>query len=1184
MWDKKMRKSLRASFLQKPKIFLVLFLILISLILNSLNISNFLPSPSISSFNPPQSLEEAPSSQIVLENTSNLKIDELVFDKESIQYYIEQGGQFNLKTRQMKQMVSTSYTNVSIRSKIINSSFQILSIGENGSNQWQNDIEPDYGDVNVTTIFSGGENTFRLNFSENGETPASGITNTKFLLSSNPNLTSFPTIVSFDFRIPSLTPELLSSPHTLALEFRFNTSSITYILSDFGGNLGEILEKNVTRPSGSDSLYILCNETAPFSWRHVSYNITQLITTYFSPEEYPKFTNLKTLFCYMITFTPEYQLTLDINNIEYFTSLPPYSPINYTLGETMIFTENGLLSYNSTMGNFTFNAYEDFPWNNNSQTYLEVNITRIKSLEGFCLAKDWNDTKVRINLYLDIPTFLEGASSSIIYILLPSDWTNINIVNQSIVFEFNHQTQMLNEFILGKRYRGNVYGLDWGILEAWSPNYFANIVVPTDISRNEVIKVRGDLRYPLSGSINLYFHNESFFYHQTTLPMINSTFVFSEITITEQFPSGILQFTLNWSNPWEFGVYEKLVYIHEEASQNSIILFHSSQNVNLHQFESLLINLSLQKDGNKYRTNSTLVLSFKGSECLFFSQTTHKNFILNVSHVVWEPGNYTLDIIASDGSSFFARGTVNLTVEPASIFWSFENLQSILLRNESVSFRLYSYIHPQGEEFFQPLSGLIIRIWINDTVISNHKTNLEGFADISFYFEYSAFGDWLQVAVEGMLEGKVLKLQTLLFYISNETAPASGDRAYIHEIMRSPVKANETFYIYYNIEYSNNNSNWYVPVESFSSVILSAYILRGNYVIGTNFENQMLIWTLEANHSIIDTLVLELLCPTVLVTNEVLSKKFRIKLEIYSDITTNNLTIEIDLKYLGLPFSNLSLLDSLNRDITNLFLITVKGSIFTVSQLNIISGLEVCYFLEGNLQELEIEVRRSFRFSYLYNESIVGSWKINTPINYSYSILYTILGFGTWECFNTSLEVFPNTSSIITAFLPSQKWNSSISIKLVVQYFTDLVVASVMQNFTISDPIAPTLDYSIEPFSDIIRIHAFVYEPEKASGVKNTSLLMGEQSITATSFSLNHYTFDIPMNTVNSQFIKIIAIDWAGNEISSEFININEFLSNSQSPLKLLESQFFFPAFFSLVIICGILIARIIKKRKTSIF
>ena len=203
MWDKKMRKSLRASFLKKPKIFLVLFLILISLILNSLNISNFLPSPSISSFNPPQSLEEAPSSQIVLENTSNLKIDELVFDKESIQYYIEQGGQFSLKTRQMKQMVSTSYTNVSIRSKIINSSFQILSIGENGSNQWQNDIEPDYGDVNVTTIFSGGENTFRLNFSENGETPASGITNTKFLLSSNPNLTVFQPLylLIFEFRL-----------------------------------------------------------------------------------------------------------------------------------------------------------------------------------------------------------------------------------------------------------------------------------------------------------------------------------------------------------------------------------------------------------------------------------------------------------------------------------------------------------------------------------------------------------------------------------------------------------------------------------------------------------------------------------------------------------------------------------------------------------------------------------------------------------------------------------------------------------------------------------------------------------------------------------------------------------------------------------------------------------------------
>lgn len=1182
-----MQKSSREKLFQKSKLFLVFFLILISLGLNSLNASTILLSPSMSSLNLTQSLEEETSPQIIQRNTSNLKINKLASNEEPIQYLIEQGRQFNLKIRQMKQMVTSSETNVSIKSKVINTSFRILSTGENSSNEWKNDIEPDYGDVNVTTIFSGSDNISRFNFSENGETPVSGITNTKFLVSSNPDITSFPTIVSFDFQIQFLSPELLSSPHThtLALELRFNNSSITFILSDFGGNFGEILEENVARPNGSDSLYILCNETAPFSWRNISYNITRLITTYFSPEEYPKFSSLETLFCYMITSTPvyEYRLTLDIKNLEYFTSLPPCPPINYSLGETMIFTDNGTLSVSSTMGNFTFYAYEDSPWNNNAETYLEVNVTRTKSLEVFSISKDWNDTKVKINLFLDIPNILEGASSSIIHIIIPSDWTNISIVNQSINLEFNNQTEMLNEFILGKSFRVNVYGMDWGILEAWAPNYFSNIVVPTDVSRSEVIQIRGDLRYSLPGDINLYFQNESFLFHQATLPMINSTFVFPEITITEQFPTGILQFTLNWSNSWEFGIYKKIVYIHEEVSYYSVILFQSSTSVNIYQFESLLINLSLLKNGNKYCTNSTLVFLIKGSECLFFSQTSGNNFILNVSHFIWDPGDYTLDVIASDGSLFFAKDAVNLTVEPASIFWSFENLQSTLLRNDNVSFRLYSYIQPQGEEFFQTLSGLNVRIWINDTVISSYETNLEGFTDISFDFEYSTIGDLLQVAVEGMLEGEVFKLQTLLFSISNETAPGGGDRAYAHEIMRSPVKANGTFYVYYYIEYSNNNSNWFIPIESFSSVILSAYILRGNYVIGANFENQMLIWTLEANQSFNDTLILELPGPTVVTTKETLSKEFRIKIEAYSDITTNNYTIEIDLKFLSFPFSNLSLLDSLNRDITNLYPITIEGSIISFSQLNIIGGIEMCYFLEGYLQELEVSVRTSFKSSYVYNESIIGSWEINTPINYSYSVLYTILGLGSWKCHNTILEVFPNASSVITALLPPQRWNDSVSIQLIVNYFTDLTIVSSMQNFTISDPFAPTLDYSVEVFVDIIRVHAFIYEPEKASGVRNISLLMGEQNITAKSLSINHYVFDIPMKTADSQFIKVIAVDWAGNEVLSDPININKFISNSQSLLKLFESQLFFPTLFSIVIISGIFITRVIRKRKTSI-
>lgn len=1178
-----MWKIPKAELFQKLKMFMIIFLFLISFVLNTLNASAPLFSNCMSSLNRSMPLEKEIDSQEIQKNPSNLEINNLMVNEEQIQYYVEQSTQFNIKNHQMKEMASNSYTNVSIKSKVINSSFRIFSNGNNGSNRWQNDIEPDYGDVNASTIFSENINFFRLNFSENVETPASGITNTDFLVSSNPDIFSYPTIISFDFRIPFLTSTIINSSHTLGLEFRFNNGSITFILSDFGGNLGDILEENVTRPNGSDYLYILCNETPPFSWRHISHNITRLVSTYFTPEEYYKFSSLETLFCYMITFTPGYKLTLDINNLDYFTLLSPCPPINYTIGETMIFTSNGSLSYNSMLGNFTFIAYEDSSWINNTLTYLKVNITRIKSFKSFSFAKDWNETKVRINLYVDIPDIIEAVTSSFINIILPSDWININIINQNINFEFTNQTRILNEYLFGNFYRADVYGIHWGIIEAWSPNYLTNIVVPTDVSRNDVIKVRGDLHYPLLGNINLYYFSESFFFHKSTLPMINSTFIFPEITITDEFPTGILQFTLNWSNSWEYGIYEKLVYVHEEVSSYSNILFKTSQNVNIYRFEPLLVNLSLTKNGNKYFSNSTFVFLIKGKECLSFSPTSHNDFILNVSHIIWDPGDYTLSVIASDGDLFFAKDVMNLTVKPASIFWSFENLQTTLLKNESICFRLYSYIHPQGEEYFQTLSGLKIRIWINDTVISNYETNSKGFSDIDFDFKYSSSMEFLQVAVEGMVEGEVFKMQTLLYYISNETTVDGGDRAYMHEIMRSPIKANETFFIYYNIEYSNNNSNWFVPIESYTDLVLAAYILRDNYVIGTSIENHMLIWTLEANQSINDILVIELPSPSVLVIKEVLSKKFRIKLEAYSEITVNNYSIEIDLKFLGFPFTNISLLDSLNRDITHLFKITSSSSIVSIYQLNIISELKMSYFLRGDLQEIEIKIRNPFQSSYAYNESIRGSWEIKTPINYSYVVLYTIWDLGSWECYNTSLETFSNASSVITAFLPLQRWNTSISIQLRMKYFNDLIIASPLQNFTISDDFAPVLDYSIEAKIDVIRIHAFVYEPERASGIKNVSLTLKDQSNTANSISVNHYVFDIPFKTINSYFIMIIVFDWAGNERSSEFIDIKEMIPGSSSLSSLIMSQFFFPTLFSIGIMGGIFIARIIRKRRTSI-
>ncbi|MFX0051956.1 MAG: hypothetical protein ACFE8U_11760, partial [Candidatus Hermodarchaeota archaeon] len=854
-------------------------------------------------------------------------------------------------------------------------------------------------------------------------------------------------------------------------------------------------------------------------------------------------------------------------------------PIIYSLEGLNISTDTGTLNFNSTMGNFTFIAYENSSWDDNLQTYLNVSFIRIKEVGSYHTAESWNDTHVKIHLSLTRSDLIENASFSTIHVLLPSDWSNLIVINQSKSIDFHNETISINDYIIGNRYHIDNLGIDCITLEAWGPNYFTNIVAPVDINKYEIIQIKGDLLYPLPGNINLFLHNNSFIYHQTTLPMINSTFLFSAIEINDQFPFGFLQLTLNWSNKWQYGVYEQLVYIHQDAGDQSEILFQSLQSVEIYQYEPLQVNLSLHKSGEKYATNSTFVFLINKDDCLFFTRSSSDDFILNSTRIIWEPGNYSLEVFASDEGEFFATETLNLTIRPVSIFWTFENLQTQVVRNESINFRIYSYLQPKDKGILIAFSDLKIRLLINDTIVAEYTTNLEGYTDIFLDANYSVLENSLYISLIGLVKDQICKYQSMVFSISNETAPSTGERANINELFRTQAKANKTFFIYYSVDYSS----WYIPIGSFSRNLISAFILRDNFVIGTQIQEQYLIWSIEANQTSNDTLVLELPCPTVHSALEEISEKFRIKITLFSDITINNYSVSLDLSFLGFPFMNISLLDSLERDITNVFPITSDSFIISISQLNIISGIEINYFLVGNLQEMEIEIWKPFKVSYAYNESITGCWKVRFPVNFSYTVQYTIQNSGWFICYNTSLMAFSNNSAIITANIPPQSWNSSISVQLIVKYFSNLKKISSIQNFTITDPFAPLLDYSVESRGNQIRIYSFAFEPEKASGIKNISVVAEKKTFAATFSTSGFYIFEISMRNIDSQYIKINVIDLAENEVSSDYIDTKKFVNSYQPFSEILNPQIISSVIFSFAIISGIIIIRMIKKRKSTI-
>jgi hypothetical protein len=1108
--------------------------------------------------------------QRIGEKKNSLKIDQINSQEDPITYNIEQNEDFIIETTKIKSLVSNYNTNISIQAEMVNSSFKIDS-KENYSNiEWKNGIEPNYGEVNFSLITSIDRNYTRLNFTNNNDPPSYGITNTIFNVSSNPSIISHTSNISFDFQIPSITPSLISSIHTLALEFRFNNGSLHYVLSSFGGNFGGNPVENIIRPNETNNVYIFCNKTPPFEWTHISSNITKIITELFSSQEYDKFADLETLFCYLITFNPDFNLSLDLDNLGYISLLSPNNPINYSIDETLVSTNDGLLYFNTTRGNCTFLAKDNSIWSMNLQTYIKANVSR-------------NETQVTLQLDIIIPKIIDNPHSSIIHLFLPSDWTNLQFINKSIQYSGGNQTIWLNNYVTAKEYHLNVLGLDNATLEAQAPNYLTNIIAPANIQKNEQLKIRGNLRYPLSEHINLFLFNNSFLYHITTLPMVNSTFIFSNIITGEQFPTGLLYLILNWSSSFEYGIFKSLIYIHEEFNQQASIDIHTSQNISIYRYQSLFLNLSLYLDSSPYWTNETFVFLLERTECIFFSRTSQNNYVLNISSIDWDPGEYLLQIIASDKYKFFANNTIHFFIEPASIYWNFENLPIYIIKGENLTFRLYSFISSDEGSIFITLPGLEIRMWINDTVTVCDKTNSDGYIDINIGINGVKYENWLHMIITGILNQRIVKFQQVLIFVSNETAVLNKNRAYISEFMRSPIKANSTFHVHYQVDYSSNGTAWYVPVDSISKNIASAYILRDNYVLGTQLEDEILSWNILANQTIKDTLVIEFFSPIVSFQVESLSSRFRIRIETYSDITISNYSIELDFEFLGLPFSNLSLLDSINRELMDFYPLSVTGSTIKFINLNIIAEITIIYYIEGDIENIELSIFLPFNSFYAYNESITGSWMINVSIEFGYSVYYTLSNSNPLECHNTSIKKLSNSSYIITATLPKQQWNTSFSIYLNTIFLSKLEIVSLKQHFRVIDPYSPVIDYFVESYENYVKIHAFLAEPEKASGVRNVICQSIQKNYTFLLQSKNYFIFNLSLNLVSSRFVRIIAIDWAGNIQASDYIDISEFSSNNQTPFNILDIQFIFPVILSSVTLGGIGITRIIRKRRASI-
>ena len=682
----------------------------------------------------------------------------VTIEENDISYLNQQQSKHTVTSNELISLNTSIVSEVEIESAPYHSEFYVNSEVSSDKTIWYDGQEEGYGDVNISKHFTTETPYYRFNFSENAETPASGISNINYNIISIPSPYNYSSTVSFEFRIPWIDAGLTNNVHSLVLELRFNNASINFVLSDNGSSLGSPLEPNVFKPS-TNSLYILCNQSLPSEWSLLNYNITRLITSYFSINEYANFDTLKTLFCYMFAFLPEYSVTLDLRSFDYNTSLPAQVPTTYQMAGLSIFSSNGSLKYDFQEGNFTLLILENTTWKKNQITYFSFTLTRQIELKSFPKYESWNNSHLNVSLQIYFPFSLPQYNFSLVYLDLPFDWININIPNSSIILERGINVNLFSGKLEGYKYCFYIQNNNNLVLQTTVPNYLVNVNIPVDISYNDKFQVTGNLINPFPGFLQFYIYNQTVFLHQTTLPMLNGSFIFPFTSVSNEIPSGVMKILINWSCGYEFGMYEQLLCIHPLEDDLSLINFLTPDHFELYQYDSFFTNISLNKNGFEYEEESATVYFLIDENIYPLSRSQGAFYSLMIDHVIWEAGNYNSTIIASDGVNFFARNHIAITIYSAVIDWRIENFPEIVYRENDLNLRIITFAGPTEGGTTWPVLGVEFAIWINNTEIIRSVTNSEGYIDVvvtSIHFNRSFF---ITITVVCKLKADIVRLQ-----------------------------------------------------------------------------------------------------------------------------------------------------------------------------------------------------------------------------------------------------------------------------------------------------------------------------------------------------------------------------------------------------------------------------------------
>jgi hypothetical protein len=1101
------------------------------------------------------------------------------FTVENVEYTGEQNCSYFFRSKDTISLNSSSLSEINLELIPISSRFSLNSEENDGNISWINGLEPGSGEVDVQLDSSDELPYYEFLFADNNESPISGITNKNFIDCINPLLFNHSTFFSFEYRNLNLTKEHSNSIHSITLELRFNNGSINFLLSDNGSSLGVPVEENIFKPS-FNSLYIKLNHTNNNGWKKFTFNITKLLETYFTPSEFNMFSNIASLYFYSFAFIPAYNFTLDVREVNYTTILPGINPFDYYINNSIVESVAGTFLYETYSKNLDIQVLEATIWQENQFSQFELKLIRRIDLSTTPSIATWNHTKIMMELNVSFPQLIPSPNYTNLFVKLPNDWILQGFKNFSYTFINVGVIDLLDGSVSGFLYK-SVLNFSKNLnLICYSTNFITSVSAPSVVSHYEVYKIRGELLKPNFGSINLYIKNDTIFSYQTTMAMMNGTFEFLILRIEETIPIGTHIIEINWYYQYEYGIYEQLVYVSSNISENTSINLYTGNYIEIFRFEPLVINLSLMTNGIVINNSEITVFFYIDTNIVFFNHSSPYFYTIHVKHVSWNPGSYNLTLIASYGNNFFCNQTVSLEIYSSTLEIMFDNSPQKAYRGFDLSLKSNVAILPSGVGISWVADEFDLHYWINDAKFLQSKTDAYGVSEITIPSDFFSDFSYFQLTVILQLDEVILEIESYPIQVLNSSFLEGRILPEILESSRSSAISNQSYYQIYEIRYPKTGSDWYFTVLNSSTTPISAYLIHNDQSIEVEIIDNYIIWDVISILNSTDTLLLEYNGPLVYFNILNQAPNLFIRLECYSSHLLMDYSLELDLTFIQFPFYQITLLDFLKRNISNSYQFHIIDSLLTIHNLNILGGLTAIYYLNISCEIPKIEIYENIKETHVYNDSIEGSWIFSTKTPFHFAVLYNIPNLYSSKCLNTSITILENDTFIISAIFPKFKWNTTIFISLEVYFTNDITSTSQIQKTIIIDPFSSQFSYFLNSSLNFYNLYLFINEPDLSSGLKDVTCKYSGISYNVTRATSTYHLLVISINRFSNNIIVNIT-DFAGNQkIGKILIPPNNYSSNIIPDLEIYS---ILPSISTIIIIIGILVVKMVKKEKPVI-